>query len=192
MNVITQEKVAGKVLAALKEEGLMNKEAAGIFGFSPSYLSMIIRSDTYHKVTRKAWEAMHDWSQTGNPIKGYKSPLKAVEELTETEQAAREAEAYMKAEEQAMVPEVPASPAPTAEERKQEIAAAFRKDFEQAQRGKADQPESPEPVEETVTVSCKEGKVDLSKLDIRTGVIASAQIQIMEDGSFSLEYHPRR
>ena len=101
MNVEIQQRVAERVLQALEQEKLMNKEAAEIFGFSPIYLSFIKRRTEFHKTLRKAWEAMHDWSQSGETLKSFKSPLKAVEELTEAEQAAKEAEAYMKAQGQA-------------------------------------------------------------------------------------------
>ena len=120
MNVEIQQRVAERVLLALEQEKLMNKEAAEIFGFSPIYLSFIKRRTEFHKAPRKAWEAMHDWSQTGEALKSFKSPLKAAAELTEAEQAAQEAETYMKSQDQAQASTAPAPEPPplTKEEKK--------------------------------------------------------------------------
>ena len=186
MNVEIQQRVAERVLLALEQEKLMNKEAAEIFGFSPIYLSFIKRRTEFHKAPRKAWEAMHDWSQTGETLKSFKSPLKAAEELTEAEQAAKEAEAYMKAQDQAQASTAPAPEPPplTKEEKKAQKAARLRAAYERSRPPKKDpKPEEGKPADpagqpaaegqpgqpDTIIIPRGGDKVDLSKISLRTG-----------------------
>lgn len=184
MNVEIQQRVAERVLHALENEKLMNKEAAEIFGFSPIYLSFIKRRTEFHKTPRKAWEVMHDWSQTGETLKSFKSPLKAAEELTEAEQAAKEAEAYMKAQDQAQASTAPAPETPplTKEEKKAQKAARIRELYERSRPPKKDpKPDAgkpPEPVADgltqpgqpdTIVIPRGGDKVDLSRINLRTG-----------------------
>ena len=76
LNDFTMERIAGKVIAAIENEKLINKEAAEILGFSPTYLSNIKRSDGFKHIPRKAWEVMHDFVNSGKPLKEYKSLIK--------------------------------------------------------------------------------------------------------------------
>lgn len=184
MNVEIQQRVAERVLHALENEKLMNKEAAEIFGFSPIYLSFIKRRTEFHKTPRKAWEVMHDWSQTGETLKSFKSPLKAAAELTEAEQAAREAEAYMKKQEetQATAPPAPEVPLLTNEEKKAKKAARIRELYERSKppkkapkpdAGKPPEPAADGPIDpeqpDSIIIPRGGDKVDLSKINLRTG-----------------------
>lgn len=180
MNVEIQQRVAERVLLALEQEKLMNKEAAEIFGFSPIYLSFIKRRTEFHKTPRKAWEAMHDWSQTGETLKSFKSPLKAAAELTEAEQAAQEAEAYMKSQDQAQASTAPAPEPPplTKEEKKAQKIARIRELYERSKPPKkAPKPEEGKPADpagqpgqpDTIIIPRGGDKVDLSKISLRTG-----------------------
>ena len=181
MNVEIQQRVAERVLQALEHEKLMNKEAAEIFGFSPIYLSFIKRRTEFHKTPRKAWEVMHDWAQAGVTLKSFKSPLKVVEELTEAEQAAKEAEAYMKAQATPEQTPAPETPPLTKEEKKAQKAARLRKLYERSRPPKRDpKPEPDKPQEpagqptpeaqpDTIIIPRGGDKVDLSKINLRTG-----------------------
>lgn len=186
MNVEIQQRVAERVLQALEQEKLMNKEAAEIFGFSPIYLSFIKRRTEFHKAPRKAWEVMHDWSQTGETLKSFKSPLKAAAELTEAEQAAQEAEAYMKSQDQAQASTAPAPEPPplTKEEKKAQKIARIRELYERSKPPKkAPKPEEGKPADpagqpapesqpgqpDTIIIPRGGDKVDLSKISLRTG-----------------------
>jgi len=182
MNVITMERVAGVVLKALKDENLMGKEAAAILDISPVYLSCIGNSKSYHHVSKRAWQVMHDWAQLGVPLKGFKPEAKVGEEMPEAEQAAKEAEAYMKAQGQAQAtPEqtpAPETPPLTKEEKKAKKAARIRELYERSKPPKKDpKPEDvtqPEPgaqpgQPDTLIISREGDKVDLSKINLRTG-----------------------
>ncbi len=203
-NEQTFEKYADKLLSAMKREALMNIDVAAIFHVPPSYMTNMRKRP--EKVPERFMEMIRTWAISGRPLRGYQpEDMPDLEAAEMNQQEANEARdtAEMKFRSKLAVKgllknhkeDIAAAVAEsvnTEEPTREEIAASLRQHYEQAQQDKADQPEPPQPTEETVTVSCKEGKVDLSKLDIRTGVIASVQIQIMEDGSFSLEYHPRR
>lgn len=183
MNVEIQQRVAERVLLALEQEKLMNKEAAEIFGFSPIYLSFIKRRTEFHKTPRKAWEVMHDWAQAGVTLKSFKSPLKAEVELTEAERPAKEAEEYMKTQDHATAP-APEAPPLTKEEKKAQKAARLRKLYERSKPPKRgpkpedvmhpDPDKQPEPgaqpgQPDTIVISREGDKVDLSKINLRTG-----------------------
>lgn len=74
MNDLTKERVAEKMLAAIKNEDLMNIEAAEIIGISSNYLSSIKRSDTYHRVPSGAWEKMKAFTDSGKTLKAFGKP----------------------------------------------------------------------------------------------------------------------
>lgn len=44
INEITQERIADKLLSAMKREGLMSKEVAVIFDVPASYMSSLVRN----------------------------------------------------------------------------------------------------------------------------------------------------
>lgn len=71
--------------------------------------------------------------------------------------------------------------ATTTKELKKKINDAFSREINQVQEKK----QEPEVQEKSVTISCKDGKVDMSELNIQTGVIASVELRIMDDGSFN-------
>lgn len=185
MNVITMERVAGVVLKALKDENLMGKEAAAILDISPVYLSCIGNSKSYHHVSKGAWQVMHDWAQLGIPLKGFKPEANAGEEMSEAERAAKEAEAYMKAQDQAQAtpeqtpdPPVPETPPLTKEEKKAKKAARIRELYERSKppkkdpkpgKGSSPDQESQPGQPDTLIISREGDKVDLSKINLRTG-----------------------
>lgn len=181
MNIITQGRVGGQVLKALKNEGLMNREAAEIFGINPTYLSMISKSSYFHKVPRKAWEVMHDWMNTGKPLKEFKSPLKKEEETAETHQAQqglpqmREASPLPNMEDRTLKSEKLLeidlqAPVLTSKEKKQKTAQRLRKEFEKNKPSKKEaEPPALKAEDETIILSHEGKKVDLSEIDIRTG-----------------------
>ena len=176
MNTITQERVAGRVLAALKEEGLMNKEAADIFGFSPTYLSSIGKTTGYHHVPMKAWTVMHDWDITGKPLREFKSPLK---KEVEAEEPALQPQQTAPAP--APAPVKPPTPDQKKKQQKKMLTAAhLRSKFEAAQPKPKPEPK-PEPArhqpgEETITIPRQSEKVDLGQIDMRTGALVTFEV----------------
>lgn len=188
MNIITQERVGGKVLKALKDEGLMNRDAAEIFGINPTYLSMISKSSYFHKVPRKAWEVMHDWDVTGKPLREFKSPLRKQAEEAEAQQAQegipqmREASPLPNMEDRTLkskeLLEIDLqAPALTSKEKKQKTAQRLRKEFEKNKPPKKSLSLlHSRPGDETITIPRKGEKVDLSKIDIRTGALVTFEV----------------
>jgi len=181
MNEITMEKVAEQVLAAITKEGLMNKEAAEIFGFSPVYLSCIGKKKSWHHLSKKAWEIMHDWSQQGVTIREYKSPLKEAEEAEANEaekiiqQAVGAADKLLEIDAQAQT----LAPSSTPKEKKKEKAERLRKHYERSRPPKKEpksEASQSKPEQETITISREGHKVDLSNIDIRTGALVSFEV----------------
>lgn len=70
INEITQERIAEKLLAAMKREGLMSKEVAVIFDVPPSYMSSLLRNRD--NVTQPAWVKFRDWEISGKPLREWK------------------------------------------------------------------------------------------------------------------------
>lgn len=70
INEITQERIADKLLSAMKREGLMSKEVAKIFDIPASYMSSLIRNRD--NVPQPAWVKFRDWEISGKPLRDYK------------------------------------------------------------------------------------------------------------------------
>jgi len=205
------DKYADKLLSAMKREGLMNKEVAEIFHVFPSYMSNMTKHP--EKVPERFMEMIRTWAISDKPLRGYQpEDVPDLEAAEMNQQEANEARdtAEMKfrsklavkgllknhkediaaavaesvnTEEptgdiQMSVIPVDSYGEPTARE---QIAAALRKEFER-------QTKEPQPQEVTVSVICKNDKVDVSRLDSRTGVIASAELFFDENGAFHLTY----
>ena len=70
INEITQERIAEKLLSAMKREGLMSKEVAKIFDVPPSYMSSLVRNRD--NVPQPAWVKFRDWEISGKPLREWK------------------------------------------------------------------------------------------------------------------------
>lgn len=70
INEITQERIADKLLSAMKREGLMSKEVAKIFDVPPSYMSSLVRNRD--NVPQPAWIKFRDWEISGKPLRDWK------------------------------------------------------------------------------------------------------------------------
>ena len=85
LNENSKERIALKVLAAMENEKLMNKEAAGIFDASPVYFSNLKhyaeKRDKPNYVPAGLWTALRAWYYSNKPLRGYKLPTQ--EELLE-------------------------------------------------------------------------------------------------------------
>lgn len=158
----------------MKREALMGKDAARIFGFDASYLSAMKRRPG--DVPHSAWAKMRAWMITGGPLKEYKKPEQAPEPIPGVEPAPAD--------------NVTTTAAPLPQEKKRGISKELREKFEQAKQNEksAGEPTAPE----DVIIRGKNGKIDLSDLDIRTGTVARFVIEIGEDGSFQLSYTPKK
>ncbi len=189
MNKELYEKYADKLLEAMKAENLMNKEVAEIFAVPASYMSDMRKHP--EKVTDPFMEKIRTWAISGKPLKDYRLP--AVSEVQPVEQEADRDRAEMKFRSKlavkgllkqhreetaaAIALSVDTESPNVSSTARQEIAAAIRKEYEAVQ-----------PDTKITVVARKDGKVDVSRLDPRTGQIAAVEMQIMDDGSLHISY----
>ena len=196
------EKYADKLLSAMKREGLMNKEVAEIFGVPASYMSDMRKHP--EKVAVPFMEKIRTWSISGKPLREYKLP-----ETPETEAAAinqQDADtardtAEMKFRSKMAVKKLAKEHAAetaaaiaegidTETDAKRQIVAALREEYE---RQNSQQMPEPTPDSETKIVAHKNGKVDVSRLDARTGlIIGSVEMEFDEAGDFTIKYRFRK
>jgi hypothetical protein len=183
------EKYADKLLTAMKAEKLMNKEVAEIFDVPASYMSGMGRHP--ENVSGLFMEKIRTWSISGKPLREYKLPTSPDTEVAEINQQQAD-EAREKAEMKfrsklavkALAREHHAETAAaiaeginTEEPTKEDVAVEIREQYERVQ-----------PKTEMKIVAHKDGKVDVSRLDPRTGQIAAVEMQIMDDGSLHISY----
>ena len=183
------EKYADKLLEAMKAENLMNKEVAEIFDVPASYMSDMRKHP--EKVTEPFMEKIRTWAISGNPLREYKLPTSPDTEAAEiNQQQADEAreKAEMKFRSKLAVKAL-------AREHHAETAAAIAKGINTEEPTKEDvaveireQYERVQPKTEMKIVAYKDGKVDVSRLDPRTGQVAAYELQIMDDGSLHISY----
>ena len=196
------EKYADKLLSAMKREGLMNKEVAEIFDVPASYLSNLPKHP--EKLSQPFVEKIRAWSISGKPLRDYRLP-----EAPDTEAAAinqQDADtardtAEMKFRSKMAVKKLAKEHAAetaaaiaegidTETDAKQQIAAALREEYER--QNSQPKPE-PTPDSEMKIVAHKNGKVDVSRLDARTGlIIGSVEMEFDEAGDFTIKYRFRK
>ena len=187
------EKYADKLLSAMKREGLMNKEVAEIFGVPASYMSDMGKHP--EKVSGPFMEKIRTWSLSGKPLRDYKLPeapdvdaaainqqkIDDAQRKFDSKMAVKRLVKEHRAEIAAAVAESVDTESTdnvsTTADVRQEIAAALRKEYERQH-----------PEIEMKIVAHKDGKVDVSRLDPRTGQIAAVEMQIMDDGSLHISY----
>lgn len=208
------EKYADKLLAAMRIEKLMNKEVAEIFDVPASYLSNLPKHP--EKLSQPFVEKIRTWSISGKPLREYKLPETPDTEAAainqqEADEARNTAEMKFRSrlavkgllkahgkdvaeavaesvnteefagDVQMSVTPVDSYGEPTSTD-KGEIATQTRKIYE------AVQPDS-----EMKIVAHKNGKVDVSRLDARTGlIIGSVEMEFDEAGDFTIKYRFRK
>jgi hypothetical protein len=191
------EKYADKLLSAMKREGLMNKDVAEIFAVPASYMSNLIKRP--EKTPMPFMEKVRTWDLSGKLLRGYKPPESTEPEPVTKTQEQKVAELYTairkKRSTLAVKQLVKEHDAAEAAEIKEEIAAAIAESVSTEEPTREEiaadirqQYENVQPQEVTVSVICKNDKVDVSRLDSRTGVIASAELFFDENGAFHLTY----
>ena len=202
------EKYADKLLSAMKREALMNKEVAEIFGVPASYMTDMRKHP--EKVVVPFMEKIRTWAISDKPLRGYKPPegpdvVSAEINQQEADEARNTAEMKFRSklavkgllkahgkdvaeavaesvntEEgdiQMSVTPVDSYGEPTSTD-KVDVAARTRKIYEAVQ-----------PENEIVITAHKNGKVDVSRLDPRTGMLVSAyEMEIEPDGALKLTY----
>jgi len=184
------EKYADKLLSAMKREKLMNKEVAAIFDVPASYMTEM--SKRPEKVFGPFMEKIRTWAISGKPLREYKLPeAPDVDAAAITQQKLDDAERKFRsklavkklvkehhAETAAAIAQSVDTESPNVSSTaRQEIAAALRKEYDRQN-----------PETEMKIVAHKDGKVDVSRLDPRTGQIAAVEMQIMDDGSLHISY----
>lgn len=194
------EKYADKLLSAMKREGLMNKEVAEIFGVPASYMTDMRKHP--EKVVVPFMEKIRTWAISDKPLRGYKPPegpdvVSAEINQQEADEARNTAEMKFRSKlavkgllkahgkdvaeavaESVNTEETPATPFGEVSTTREEIAAELRREFERQQ-----------PQNEIVITAHKNGKVDVSRLDPRTGMLVSAyEMEIEPDGALKLTY----
>ena len=196
------EKYADKLSTAMRIEKLMNKEVAEIFDVPASYMSNLPKHPK--KLSQPFVEKIRTWSISGKPLREYKLP-----ETPETEAAAinqQDADtardtAEMKFRSKMAVKKLAKEHAAetaaaiaegidTETDAKRQIVAALREEYE---RQNSQQMPEPTPDSETKIVAHKNGKVDVSRLDARTGlIIGSVEMEFDEAGDFTIKYRFRK
>ena len=186
----------------MKAEKLMNKEVAEIFDVPASYMSNLPKHPK--KLSQPFVEKIRTWSISGKPLREYKLP-----ETPETEAAAinqQDADtardtAEMKFRSKMAVKKLAKEHAAetaaaiaegidTETDAKRQIVAALREEYE---RQNSQQMPEPTPDSETKIVAHKNGKVDVSRLDARTGlIIGSVEMEFDEAGDFTIKYRFRK
>ena len=194
------EKYADKLLSAMKREGLMNKEVAEIFNVPASYMTGMGRHP--ENVPGPFMEKIRTWAISDKPLRGYKPPegpdvVSAEINQQEADEARNTAEMKFRSKlavkgllkahgkdvaeavaESVNTEETPATPFGEVSTTREEIAAELRREFERQQ-----------PQNEIVITAHKNGKVDVSRLDPRTGMLVSAyEMEIEPDGASKLTY----
>ena len=196
------EKYADKLSTAMRIEKLMNKEVAEIFDVPASYMSNLPKHP--EKLSQPFVEKIRTWSISGKPLREYKLP-----ETPDTEAAAinqQDADtardtAEMKFRSKMAVKKLAKEHAAetaaaiaegidTETDAKRQIVAALREEYE---RQNSQQMPEPTPDSETKIVAHKNGKVDVSRLDARTGlIIGSVEMEFDEAGDFTIKYRFRK
>ncbi len=179
------EKYADKLLSAMKREGLMNKEVAAIFDVPASYMSGMGRHP--ENVSGPFMERIRTWAISGKPLREYKLPEApdvdaaaiSQQKLDDAERKFRSKLAVKKLvkEHAAETAAAIAEGINTEEPTKEDVAVEIREQYERVQ-----------PKTEMKIVAHKDGKVDVSRLDPRTGQVAAYELQIMDDGSLHISY----
>lgn len=160
------KKYADKLLSAMKREGLMNKEVAEIFQVPASYMSSLWRYPEEASIS--FMDKVRVWDLTDQPLRWYKLP--GVEEVVMSQSQLDEAAGFQIPAGDIKISVTPVGFHGDPAAGKKRIAAKTRKVYEQ----------KPETIEEATRVETKGGKVDLSGIDFRTGVLAV--LEIYEDG----------
>lgn len=68
MNDIAQRITAEKFAAAIKAEGLTNKQVSEITGINYYYIGKAASTEEFHKAPKWTMEYLRDWANTGEPI----------------------------------------------------------------------------------------------------------------------------
>ena len=166
------DKYADKLQSAMKREGLMNKEVAEIFDVPTYYMSNMNKHP--EKVPLSFMEKVRAWAILDIPLRGYKLPTP--EELLEPVPA--EVSEAAKEQAQTPAPPVPETPPLTKEEKKAQKAARIRELYERSKpprkdpkpgKGSSPDQESQPGQPDTIVISREGDKVDLSKINLRTG-----------------------
>ena len=195
------EKYADKLLSAMKREGLLNKEVAAIFNVPASYMTGMDRHP--ENVPGPFMEKIRTWSLSGKPLRDYKLPeapdvdaaainqqkIDDAQRKFDSKMAVKRLVKEHRAEIAAAVAESVDTESTdnvsTTADVRQEIAAALREEYE---RQNPEPMPEPTPDSEMKIVAHKNGKVDVSRLDPRTGQVAAAELEFGDDGTFKLTY----
>lgn len=179
------EKYADKLLTAMKAEKLMNKEVAEIFDVPASYMCNLPKHP--EKLSQSFVEKIRTWSISGKPLREYKLPKApdtdaAAITQQKLDDAQRKFDSKMAVKRLAMehIAETAAAIAEginTEEPTKEDVAADIREQYERVQ-----------PKTEMKIVAHKDGKVDVSRLDPRTGQAVAAELEFDDDGTFKVTY----
>ena len=183
LNEMTKDRIADKLLAAMKSEKLMAKETAAILGFDPNYISRIPRR--IDQVPHNAWQKIRAWYYSDKPLREFKPLPDApdVEAAEKTQQQLDEA-AYTGIRKRR-------SKLATNQLVKEHMAAETSEVREALHEAITESVNTEEPTKEEQAETIRYHyeqvhKVDPNKLDKRTGVLASVELQILPDGSLHI------
>ena len=183
-NTLTFDKYADRLLTAMKEEKLMNREVAEIFDVPASYMTDVNKRP--EKISMPFMEKIRAWSISGKPLRDYKLP-----QAPDTEAAAinqQEADEAMQASEMKF-----RSQRATKQLVKEHMAAEAAEVREALHEAIHESVNTEEPTKEEQAETIRYHyeqvhKVDPNKLDRRTGVLASVELNMHPDGFLEIIY----
>ena len=187
-NTLTFDKYADRLLTAMKEEKLMNREVAEIFDVPARYMTDVNKRP--EKISMPFMEKIRAWSISGKPLRDYKLPQAPDTEAAAINQQQVNDAPDAKAEIITAIYKKRSKLA-TADLVKEHMAAEAAEVREALHEAIAESVNTEEPTKEeraeTIRYHYEQvHKVDPNKLDRRTGVLASAELQILPDGSLHI------
>ena len=187
-NTLTFDKYADRLLTAMKEEKLMNREVAEIFDVPASYMTDVNKRP--EKISMPFMEKIRAWSISGKPLRGYRPP-----EAQPTPNGIRVIAVHYPDTESAEINQQESNDArDTAEMKfrsKLAVKGLLKNHHEDVAAAVAESVNTEEPTKEEQAETIRYHyeqvhKVDPNKLNKRTGVLASAELQILPDGSLHI------
>ncbi len=171
MNEITREKIASKLVAAITDEKLLNKNVAEKFETDAASMSHLKRPENYKKIPARVWNNFRTWYYSDLSLTGFKLPESPEENINAAQAEIIKSaigETQNNKTEGSKFAGVSSTPYPGKSKSTKELkaesraaAASLRKEYEKAH------PQTPAPKEKQ--------KVDPQRIDIRTGTVITIE-----------------
>ena len=178
MNEITRQKIAEKLVAAITDGKLLNKDVAVKFETDSATMSHLKRPENFNRISPRVWTNFRQWYYSETPLAEFKLMEEILQPSEQTPKPAA-AEAPVIKTEGSKYQDVSSTPYPpqrikkTDKKPKDEEAKSFKAEARAATRQMREEYENAHHPE---SVMLKDGsKVDLSQIDFRTGSIITIE-----------------